>query len=133
MVAGVRITSLYFIMHDTEILEWIEKLKRFDGCILVEGKKDIDALHTLGVRKVMSLNGRPLYAIVEEIAAKTAHCAILTDLDREGKKLFGRLNSELQKHGVQVDTSFRDYLFIYTKLRHIQGMVSYLKTQGLIE
>ena len=52
---------------------------------------------------------------------------ILTDLDAEGKKLYARLNHDLQRHGVRVDNSFREFLFRHTSLRQIEGLDSYFK------
>jgi|TARA_B100001971_G_C17774141_1_gene326429 5S rRNA maturation endonuclease (ribonuclease M5) len=48
--------------------------------------------------------------------------AILTDLDKEGRKLYGKLNSGLQRFGVRVNNKFRDFLFRNTKVRQIEGL-----------
>ncbi len=92
-----------------------------DKLVIVEGKNDRAALNALGVRNVITLN-KPLFSIVEEVAAKQSEAVILTDLDREGKKLYGKLGSLLSYHGVKIDNSFRNYLLKNTKIRQIEGL-----------
>ncbi|MBI2131129.1 hypothetical protein HYU10_05170 [Candidatus Woesearchaeota archaeon] len=94
---------------------------------IVEGKKDSAALRKLGIINIIELSKRPIYSIVEEIAGKTNDCIILTDLDRKGKELFSKLNSGLQRHGVRVDNTFREFLFKRTKLRQIEGITEELE------
>ncbi|MBU0761203.1 MAG: toprim domain-containing protein, partial [Nanoarchaeota archaeon] len=71
----------------------VEKFK--DYAILVEGKKDVSALKNAGFDKVYAIHvtGVGLRERIEQIAEgiedrkKTKVC-ILTDLDRQGKKLY---------------------------------------------
>lgn len=97
--------------------------------IIVEGFKDKRALQELGITNVFSLDRMPLFKAVETIAKKgeSSGCMILTDLDKEGKKLYARLNHDLQRHGVRIDNSFREFLFRHTSLRQIEGLDSYFK------
>ena len=115
-----------------ELDQWLEKLKKENKLIIVEGIKDKRALESLGLTNIMTLK-KPLYAVVEEIASKTKEVILLTDLDPKGKELFARLSKDLQKHGVKVDNRFREFLFKETKLRQIEGIVSYLNKQNLAE
>lgn len=94
--------------------------------IIVEGFKDKRALQGLGISNVFSLDRMPLYKAVETVVRKAEECMILTDLDREGKKLYARLSHDLQRHGVRVDTSFREFLFRHTSLRQIEGLPRYI-------
>ena len=105
--------------------DFIEKLKHAK-LVIVEGKKDKNALESLGVENIFILNG-PLYKNIEEISNKYQEVVILTDLDIEGRKLFSRLNSRLQERGIKVDNSFREFLFKETKLRQIEGIDSYIE------
>lgn len=108
------------------LIAWIEDLKGADGLIIVEGKKDVRALNAFGITGVYEL-AKPLYAVCEEVAARARRAIILTDLDREGKKLYGALNSGLSRMGVQVDARFREFLLRETKLRQIEGLPAYLE------
>ncbi len=107
-----------------DMKQFIEKLKEPGRLMIVEGKKDRAALQKLGIgeESVMELSKKPIYAVIEEAAGKAENCIILTDLDRKGKELFGKLNDGLQRHGVKVDNSFREFLFRHTKLRQIEGI-----------
>ncbi len=113
--------------YKQELEEWITKLQETDKIILVEGKKDKAALASLGITNVITLNRRPLFEVVEDIAAKYKDCILLVDLDKEGKKLYGKLNSGLSRHGVRVDKKFREFLQRKTKLKQIEGIDTYFK------
>ncbi|MBI2136818.1 toprim domain-containing protein [Candidatus Woesearchaeota archaeon] len=119
-----------------QIHEFIDKIIDNNTLIIVEGIKDKKALEDLGINNIIILNRRPLYAVVEKVAAvygkakkltgERPSVIILTDLDAEGKKLYGKLNSGLQNFGVRIDNRFREFLFRHTKLRQIEGMKNYL-------
>ena len=109
-----------------EFDQWIEKLKKEGKLIIVEGSKDKKALESIGLTNIITLRQKPLFQIVEEVAAQTKDAIILTDLDKEGKMLFSKLNKDLQEHGVRVDKKFREFLFKETKLRQIEGIRRYI-------
>ena len=111
---------------EKEFYEQIDKIKKSKTLVIVEGKKDKIALEKFGIKNIITLNKKPLFEIVENISSKNKECIILTDLDKTGKQLYGKLNSGLQKHGVKVDNRFREFLQKNTKLSHIEGLVSYL-------
>jgi 5S rRNA maturation endonuclease (ribonuclease M5) len=117
-MSGKEETASEFILH-------LEKLRQSDAVIIVEGKKDKEALANLGIENAFSLDRWPLYKVVEHIAERTKECIILTDLDAEGKKIYGTLNSGLTERGVSVDNRFREFLFKHTSLRQIEGMDTY--------
>ena len=104
--------------------DWIGTLQSSDTLILVEGDKDQRALEHFGISNILTLK-KPLYAVVEDIASQTRECILLTDLDKKGKELFGRITKDLRKHGVFVGTTFREFLFKQTQLRQIEGLTSY--------
>ncbi|MBI2664762.1 toprim domain-containing protein [Candidatus Woesearchaeota archaeon] len=108
-------------MKDIGLAEFLDKLARTDKLVIVEGAKDKKALESLGVSNIRCLNDRPLYKIAEDIAAKHKKVVILTDLDREGKRLYGRLKTQLQFLGVEVDNYFREFLF-RTRIRQVEGI-----------
>lgn len=110
----------------TEIFPEIAKIKH--KLAIVEGRKDKRALESLGFRKIITLN-KPLYKIVENIKANEV--MILTDLDREGKKLYKQLLQELNRNGIKVDNKLRNWLFKNTKLRQIEGLPKYLNRAEL--
>lgn len=110
-----------------ELQHFIGEVKDLNTLVVVEGKKDRTALQKVGINNVVTLSKKPLFQIVEDISSSNNECIILTDLDKKGKELFGKLNSDLQKNGVRVDNKFRNFLFKNTKLRQIEGLDSYLQ------
>ena len=111
-----------------DIQSFIEKIKDSNTLIIVEGKKDRAALQKLGLNNIIELSKKPLFQVVEDVANSNDECIILTDLDKEGRQLYSKLNSNLQKNGVKVDNKFRKFLFRHTKLRQVEGICSYLES-----
>ena len=111
-----------------EFIKHIEKIKNSNTIVIVEGKKDRAALNKFGITNIIELTKKPLFQIVEEVADSNEECIILTDLDKKGKEIYGKLNSDLQKHGVKVNNKFRNFLFKNTKLRQIEGMDTYMQS-----
>lgn len=109
-------------MKDLE--EWIIQLRETEKIIIVEGEKDKKALESFGIYKTLTLK-RPLFSIVEEIAEIHKECIILSDLDKEGKKIYSNLKHNLQNRGVKIDNKFREFLFKNTKLTNIEGLTRY--------
>lgn len=110
-----------------ELNDFIENLRGSKILIIVEGKKDKAALEEFGISNIIELNKKPLFQIVEEIANSIKECVILTDLDKEGKQLYSKLNANLQRHGVKINNKFREFLFKSTKLRQIEGIGTYME------
>ena len=110
-----------------ELSNLIEKVKNSNTLIIVEGRKDKAALQKLGLTNIIELNKKPLFQLVEEVSSSNKECIILTDLDKKGKEIYGKLNSNLQKHGVRINNKFREFLFKHTKLRQIEGIDTYLE------
>jgi len=108
----------------SSLKEQLEKLKSFKCIIIVEGAKDKAALKELGIRNVLQMKG-PLYKIVDQVKEK--ECIILTDLDKEGKKLYATFKKALERNHVKVNDAFRNFLFKNTSLRQIEGLTTYIE------
>lgn len=109
-----------------ELLALLDELKESNILVIVEGPKDKRALEQFQIVNVMTLSKKPLYEVVEEVS-KEKECAILTDLDKKGKELFGKLNQGLQQRGVLVNNNLRNFLFKKTKLSHTEGLDTYIR------
>ena len=105
---------------------WIAKLKDSETLIIVEGETDEEALAFFGIPNVESMNGKPLYMIVEDISEEHSEVILLTDLDKAGNNHHSRLRRELNQCGVQVDDRFRKYL-AHIGLAHVQGLKTYVR------
>ncbi len=111
-------------MRNKSIIENLEEIKRENYLVIVEGKKDRQALESLGLCKIMELKNRPLFKVIESINEDKV--VILTDLDNEGRKLFGKLRHSLQKKGIKINNKMRNELF-KSRLRNLEGLDTYLK------
>ena len=116
------------MIDKNELEEEIEILKQDakKSIVVVEGIKDKKALEDLRIKHVMVLR-KPLYLVCEHIQKSGKPCIILTDLDREGKRMYIILNHNLNQLGVHINNRFREFLF-QTRLRQIEGITKYLKT-----
>jgi len=102
------------------LLELIETLKNAHCPIIVEGKRDIAALKKFNIHNVHQLTSS-IESEVEKLAKSSKEVVILTDLDKEGRKLYIKLLSAFQRFGVKVNDAPRQLLF-KTKLRQIEGL-----------
>ena len=107
-------------------------LKKYkDYVFVVEGKKDVRALHALGFEKVYAIHhtGISLREKVEQIAGevgKRDKICILTDFDKKGKQLYMLLKKEFSEIGVRLDSSLRG-LLIKARVSHIEGLYDFIK------
>jgi 5S rRNA maturation endonuclease (ribonuclease M5) len=119
---GIRATMI------TDLEDWIEKLRGSGKTIVVEGYKDMKALAALDIDSI-PLDKQAIYKFSEAVALNTKDTVILTDLDSEGKKLYGMLKENLSMLGVRIDSTFREWLFKETELRQIEGLGTYLEKE----
>lgn len=120
-------------MNDNEhLLEWLRKLRQTDAPIVVEGPKDERALVALGAKRIVRLSRKPLFAIAEEVANEYDNVILLTDFDKKGKELYGRLSKLFNRLGVKVDSYFRETLQKHARISHIEGLYTALKTKEMV-
>ena len=88
-------------------LELICKLREFEGALIVEGRRDEVALRNLGVRaEIIRLSRLPLTEIALT-ASSYGEVMILTDFDRKGDELAGKLLRYLEGYPCRVDAETR--------------------------
>jgi 5S rRNA maturation endonuclease (ribonuclease M5) len=88
------------------------------GAVIVEGKKDVRALESLGLTDIIPLNNTPLAEFVQRIIDSNIHeVIILTDFDKEGRKLEKKLDVLLRSHKVRVNRRLRRILMGFGKGR----------------
>lgn len=112
-----------------KLKKWISELREEakKKPILVEGKKDSEALAKFGIKSVqLHQANNSLGERVDELS-KYKECILLFDLDKSGRKLNARIKEGLQSAGVKVNNQFRNFLFTKTKLRFIEGLDTYIK------
>ena len=90
---------------------------------LVEGKRDLISVRSLGFTRAEELDGA-LYEVVERFE-KGETVQLLMDLDAEGSKLYKKLRADLTQRGVRIDDDIRSALFA-TPVRHIEGLAGWI-------
>ncbi len=109
--------------------EEIEELKKFgeEGVpILVEGKKDEEALEKLGIEgNFIKVSGTSLklFEIAELAANSSSEVIVLTDFDKKGKELAKRLSKDIQNLGSHPNLQIRNSIMGMTR-RYIKDIES---------
>ncbi len=104
--------------------------KYFDFTIIVEGKKDVLALKSLGFKKIFKIHNpnQTINSSIEKIFSKLSKgeiVCILTDSDKRGRQLFSQIKKSLQIHGFKTDSSLRKIL-AKTGVSHIEGLDKFI-------
>lgn len=92
------------------IIKELEELKEFSEelPIIVEGKKDKEALRCLGINaKFFYISSSPFYELCEGIANKCSEVILFTDTDRTGHELAKKLKRYLEQRGIRVNEKYR--------------------------
>ena len=101
--------------------------------ILVEGKKDVEALRTLGVEGniiTVKTGGKSFLDVVSELEkARVSEVVLLLDFDRRGKQGTNHLRKSLEHAGVKVKLEFWIALlgFVGKDVQCLEGLEAYLE------
>ena len=97
--------------------------------IIVEGKKDIEALRKLDISgSIISVNaGVPLIDFCDKIAQEHTDIIILTDWDRKGGYLCRTIRKNLEGR-VNCNTKYRELFAKNAMIRTLEGLPSWLET-----
>ena len=97
--------------------------------IIVEGKKDIAALHKLEINgEIIGINsGHTLIDFCDKIAQEHTDIIILTDWDRKGGYLCRTIKKNLEGR-VNCNTKYRKLFAKNTMIRTLEGLPSWLET-----
>jgi len=102
--------------------------------IVVEGKKDVDTVRSLGVTGLVlkaKAGGKSFAQVLQEIEETGAHEVILLlDLDRRGKQGTKTLKDELERKRIKVNFSFWHAISALAgrEIHCIESLASYLDT-----
>lgn len=103
--------------------EWFSELALEEACIIVEGKNDKAALSTFEIKNCICISNLPTYKLIDYLIEKDITSAIiLTDLDKEGRHLYHKLKSALQRHGISIIEKYRDFLLKQKKPTNIESL-----------
>jgi len=113
----------------------LEKLveKSVQGAIIiVEGMRDAEALRNIGVPgKVSCIKARrtPFYDVLNDYVNLKEELIVLTDFDRRGSQLAGKISRYLEQHGKHPNLEFWMKLnsLISNDVKDVEGLASYLE------
>lgn len=101
--------------------------------IIVEGKKDIDALKELAIKGkiITAKTGKSLLDVVSEIERTCSKEVVaLLDFDRRGRELTKSLKQFLERAGVKFDITMWSELSLLVggEVKDVEGLATYMKT-----
>ena len=99
-------------MEFKNLQDWAKKLKNLsrDYPVLVEGKRDKEALIRIGVSNVLTLGGRRIADLPDLLEGNSQGAILLYDLDKQGERIGNKVREILISQGFQVIEVFREYL-----------------------
>ncbi|MFH1126181.1 MAG: hypothetical protein V1703_03570 [Candidatus Altiarchaeota archaeon] len=98
-----------------------EFLGSIDAPVVVDGRKDREALQALGIEEIVELNrGVSLLEVVESLQG-SSRVILLTDLDREGKILRKKLLRLMGPYGISENKRPREIL-AQMRVSNIEGL-----------
>ena len=116
-------------VHDiSKVKDFVKSLNSIHhGIIVVEGKRDEDALKKLGyTEKICQFHSFKGLIKFADSMPKYKNLVLLLDSDRKGRYLTKRIISQLQ-HRMTVDLSYRKELTIITKgkVKNVEDLLKY--------
>ncbi len=99
--------------------------------IVVEGKKDVEALNALGIFDVVSVNakGGPVGTVEFLEERSVREIIILTDYDRRGEQLHKRLRELAISAGIAVNDTLRKKLHEATHVKYVEDLARILEKE----
>lgn len=121
----------------TDVLERIEKIlyelrtRSVNFVIIVEGRKDVEALHSLDIAgEIVKIQDsrKSVFAAVEDLAAQNKQVYILTDWDRKGGQLASLLRNALKANDIPYNDGVRTELskLCRSEIKDVESLPSYL-------
>ncbi len=101
------------------VLKLLGELKGYT--LIVEGRKDASALKALGLYNIIPINGQPIADFVDGLDEKS-QIVILTDFDKEGRRLCAKLLKLLQRRRIKANPRLRHMLMAETGISRIEEL-----------
>ena len=112
-------------LEDMERLESIEKiilelrvLAETGAIIVVEGRRDVESLRSLGISGEMRLaTQKPLIEFTEQLSRSGKEIVLLTDWDKKGGIMAHKIIDHLLFYGIMPNTDIRSRIGILVRKR----------------
>lgn len=117
-----------------QILERLAEESAKGTPIIVEGKKDVEALRALSINgRIISAKtgGKHLIDVISELeSARALEVILLLDFDWRGKELTRKLQLYLERTGIKINVTFWLELsaVVGNEVKDIEGLASYMET-----
>jgi len=111
-----------FIPHNPEKL--LDSLR--EATVIVEGKRDKEALKSLGLGNIFDISSRPLDVFIRLLDRKKK-CVVLTDFDREGNKKNRIICNFLEKNGLTPNSRLRKLIKNSFGVTKIEELIKFSK------
>ncbi len=99
--------------------------------IIVEGKKDVNALRRLGFkgRIIKIKTSKTVFRMIESLRGSHDEVIILTDWDRAGSRLFYRIKRACKANTLSFNPDLRKRLIKYTKtdIKDVESLPVFLR------
>ncbi len=109
-----------------------EEIKKIgDIPILVEGRKDRQALTRFGVKNILDISGRTPEKVLDQTLNNNINTIIvLTDFDEEGEKKSKQFTKLFEANGIKVNSKARYKIKSLINTHQIEGLNSFIKSFG---
>ncbi len=115
------------------LLEVLRKIKseRKDIPIIVEGRKDVKALRSLGIERdiIRIKKGKSIFRIIEELRGEHEKVIIMTDWDTTGGKLCYKIKKACESNAIVYDVDHRKQMikFLKKEVKDVESIPSFIK------
>ncbi|HMK46843.1 MAG TPA: toprim domain-containing protein [Methanocella sp.] len=116
-----------------QIQQIIDELRDRSLCgavVLVEGRRDREALELLGVRgEIVTTSHRQLLSLAEELARAGAEVIILSDWDDRGDEVARQVQIYLEADGIKPDLRIRDSIkgLVRKEIKDVESLYNYME------
>lgn len=123
-------------LEDLERLEMLEELilelqdqSDTGAIIIVEGRKDVESLRSLGIKGDIRLSSQqPLFDLTEQLSRRGKDIVLLTDWDRKGGMMARKIRDHFQAFGITPNTDIRAKIgfLVKKRIKDIESLERYI-------
>ncbi|GFO97799.1 TOPriM domain-containing protein [groundwater metagenome] len=124
-------------LEDIERLEMLEELilelqalADAGAIIVVEGRRDVESLRSLGINGDIKLSSQqPLLDFTEGLSRCGEDIVLLTDWDRKGGMVARKIKDYLQAYGIMPNTDIRSRMgsLVKKRIKDIESLSRYIR------
>lgn len=112
-----------------EIISELEALAISGAIIVVEGRKDVESLLSLGINgEIWQVSQQPLLEFTEKLSKSEKKIILLTDWDERGGIIAKKIITHLMDFGITPDTDIRKRIsrLVRKRIKDIESLNNYV-------